>query len=58
MTQQVNVAVKTGIAKNGKNWYMATFNTGKFASEPIFISQLEYEYLSSVTGDSQGTDKK
>jgi len=46
--KQVSVTVNTGISKANRPWYMATFTAGKFVSEPIFISQLEYEYLSTL----------
>lgn len=44
----VNIELKTGMGKNGSPWYQARTIAQKFKSEPLFISELEYDYLSEI----------
>jgi hypothetical protein len=55
---QISITTKTGTAKNGKAWYMAIFEAGKYSSEPLFISQLEYDYLETQNTLVPVTDRK
>lgn len=47
--------LKTGMGKTGKPWFMVIFTTGKFVSEPLFISEIDYDYLSTAGGATSGT---
>lgn len=42
---QINLNLKTGTDKNGKPWFMVQTVAGKYSGEPVFISELEYDYL-------------
>jgi len=44
----VNLELTTGVGKNNRNWYMAKVIAGKYTGEPVFISQLEFDYLTDI----------
>lgn len=44
----VNIELKTGMGKNGNPWYQARTIAQKYKGEPVFISELEYDYLSDL----------
>jgi hypothetical protein len=52
---KVNLQTKSGIDKNGKPWTMVTAHAGKFHSEPIFVSEIEAEYLVEYLQDDDAT---
>lgn len=48
---KVNLTIRTGTDKNGKPWNMVTAVAGKFQSEPIFVSEIEADYLHEYLKD-------
>lgn len=48
----VNLKLHEGVGKNSKKpYYMVTILAQKYTSEPIFVSQLEYDYLQELVDD-------
>lgn len=54
MQDLMDYRLTTGVGKTNKNWYMLTVTIGKYSSEPLFVSELEYEYLKGL---NQGDGK-
>lgn len=53
----VNIELKTGLSKNGLPWFQARTVAQKYKGEPVFISELEYDYLTEIlTPVSQGEE--
>lgn len=48
MHESIDYRLSTGTGKTGKAWYMLTVTIGKYTSEPVFISELEYDYLNNL----------
>lgn len=44
----INLKLNNGTSKAGKPYYMLQTICGKFTSEPVFISELEFDYLSDM----------
>jgi len=48
MEKTYKFTLKTGVDKNGKNWYGLVVSISKFVSAQLFISQIEYDYLTEI----------
>ena len=44
----INLVLNSGTGKTGNPWYQARVIAGKYKSEPLFISELEYDYLTNL----------
>lgn len=56
---KTEVILSKGVGKtSGKEYFSLKFKYGKYLSEPLFISELEYEYLENITNPiySDSTD--
>lgn len=50
--QNIKIELNKGISnKSQKPYYSVRFICGKYVSEPLFISELEYDYLVESTKD-------
>lgn len=46
----INLQLLTGVnEKTNRPWYMVRTVAGKYSGEPVFVSQLEYDYLKDLT---------
>lgn len=53
-----NFELKTDIGKSGQRWYQLRFVIGKYKSEPIFISELEFDYLKNIKVQQEKQESK
>lgn len=53
-----NFELKTNIGKSGQRWYQLRFLIGKYKSEPIFVSELEFDYLKDIKASQEAQESK
>lgn len=50
----INLQLLTGVnEKTNRPWFMVRTVAGKYSGEPVFVSQLEYDYLKDLIAKAQ-----
>ena len=49
----INLNLKDGTSKAGNRYFMVSFTAGKYKSEPQFIDELQFDYLTDLLADKK-----
>jgi len=52
----INIKLTSKVsAKTNKPWFMVQTIAGDYTGEPVFVSKLEYDYLTELTKDDSSS---